>query len=187
MPNSTRQAGYLTATSKPIEGQALRRAIQQWLAGVTGLHGAMVRPRFQKNAPPWPDNEVNWLAFNESNRTPIGNNFQRDTLTLSHVSVEFTIRTYGPEAAGIASDLRDGCQLGNNRDQLRQYGFGFTKISPAVMLGDEDPNGEYRDCWQMTLTLQREEIRDYNLDQFMGASGTIRTDTGTIQPYTVTN
>ncbi|MDW3684903.1 hypothetical protein RA280_24745 [Cupriavidus sp. CV2] len=63
--NDSSTGGYLApaVASPPLEGDALDDVLQALVVGITGLPGAMVRPRWQPTVPKQPEPGVNWCAF----------------------------------------------------------------------------------------------------------------------------
>src|SRR5574340_383319 len=65
MANTSATGGYLSpdASALPLEGDALDALLQGMVVGITGLPGAMVRPRWQSVVPKQPEPTVDWCAI----------------------------------------------------------------------------------------------------------------------------
>jgi hypothetical protein len=69
-PNSA-SGGYLVPVSPlPLDDEELGRRLSNVVAGVTGIPGNLVRPRWQKNPPPIPDEGVDWVAVGVTSYRP---------------------------------------------------------------------------------------------------------------------
>lgn len=71
MANDSSTGGYLAPVDAqpPPEDAALDAIFQQLVAGVTGLPGSMVRPRWQPVIPRQPEPNINWCALGISDQT----------------------------------------------------------------------------------------------------------------------
>lgn len=178
MPNNTTATGgVLVPSTGPTEGQDFKRFIQSVLVSVSGLPGQMVRPSHQKNPPPRPDVDVDWLAFWITHRRPDANPFTQQNedgsaLLIRHEDVEIQLTAYGPNCQRTLGLIRDSLNLSQNRDQLRSVDMGVG--------GFEDINSipeKVNECWyeraDMTMTLRREIKRTYPVLHFVSAYGTI--------------
>lgn len=182
MANSSMSGGYLTEVKAPIEGKELQRFIQQFLMGVSGLPGSLVRPAYQQEPAAWPDVDTDWLAFWEKDRTTTGyvtEIIAQEVIkphkhkTVSHVEMSIQLAAYGPMAASIISRIRDGIQLSQNRDVLHTKGFAVVNLQSLGFIGDQTPDNEYLNRWDGVLTLRREEVREFDISTFLGADGII--------------
>lgn len=135
--------GYLLPSSGPLEGQALLRFIQQWVVGITGLDGTLVRPRWQPEPPNIPTAGEAWAAvgialrpadsYAYASSRPDGSWLvQRHELL--HVLASFYDLGYGGLADEYASRLREGAQVPQNLEPLlaAQMGLGWTGDLTAV-------------------------------------------------------
>lgn len=71
MANDSSTGGYLAPVDAqpPPEDAALDAIFQQLVAGISGLPGAMVRPRWQPTVPKQPEANINWCAIGVSDQT----------------------------------------------------------------------------------------------------------------------
>jgi hypothetical protein len=103
------------------------------LAGLTGLRGDLIRPRWQPLPPNQPPAGTNWAAVGVMERMPLDYTFEKfvtdpssdsDTFTLQRQErLEVMASFYGPSAGGYAQIVRDGIYLSQNREALALYAF----------------------------------------------------------------
>lgn len=176
MPNTSATGGYLVPTTGPLEDQALRRFVQAMLVGLVALAGDKVRPSRQKNPPPMPDVDTDWLAFWITNQKPDANPYHEqhaDHATLiRHEEFDIMCSFYGPNCMGNAGKLRDGLYLSQNRESLFLASMGLVGFSDTTHV-PELVNDRWFDRADITLTLRREIKRDYPILHFVAAYGTI--------------
>lgn len=186
MPNTSATGGYLTQTSASLEGQALRRFLQSVIVGVTGISASLVRPSWQENPPPIPAIDVDWCGFGIVAQRPEKGAYHEqlnDSATLlRHEQMEIMCAFYGPNCISYAGILRDGIELvAQNREQLFLNGmdvFGFSDVTHAPEL----VNDRYFDRADITMTINREVRRNYNIMHFVGANGSVIADDAASQP-----
>lgn len=141
MPNDSSTGGPLSpaVAPAPLEGQGLNRFIQQWIVGITGLAGNMVRPRWQPEPPDVPDAGDAWAAIGITARAadtfpailhdPTGDgadDLQRHE-TLAVLASFYDLGTNGL-ADLYASLLRDGLAIPQNSEPLASAGFGLVDV-----------------------------------------------------------
>ena len=183
----TSATGGVLTTTLPDE-VALRRFIQGLIAGVTGLPGAMVRPRWQRSPVRMPDFDENWCAFAIGARTPDANSYHEQSTDLTakvlrHETLTIPCSFYGPAGASYAELLRDGLELSQNREVLLIAAMGFVECSPTLHL-PELHNQEWYERYDLELFLRREIGKQYDILCFTGAIGAIITETLTL-PFEV--
>lgn len=178
MPNSSATGGYLTQTSSSIDGQALRRFLQSVIVGVTGLNAALVRPMWQQNPPPIPSIDVDWCGFAIMTQRPEKGAFHEQldaggATLLRHEELDLLCAFYGPNCLVNAGLLRDGLELiAQNREQLFLAGMGVNGFSD-ITHAPELVNDRFFDRADITMTIQREIRRSYDILHFVGASGNV--------------
>jgi hypothetical protein len=71
MANDSSTGGYLAPVDAqpPPEDAALDAIFQTMVAGITGIPGSLVRPRWQPVVPKQPEANVNWCALSVSSQT----------------------------------------------------------------------------------------------------------------------
>ncbi len=178
MPNSSATGGYLTQTSSSIDGQALRRFLQSVIVGVTGLNATLVRPMWQQNPPPIPSIDVDWCGFAIMTQRPEKGAFHEQldaggATLLRHEELDLLCAFYGPNCLVNAGLLRDGLELiAQNREQLFLAGMGVNGFSD-IPHAPELVNDRFFDRADITMTIQREIRRSYDILHFVGASGNV--------------
>jgi hypothetical protein len=178
MPNSSATGGYLTQTSSSIDGQALRRFLQSVIVGVTGLNATLVRPMWQQNPPPIPSIDVDWCGFAIMTQRPEKGAFHEQldaggATLLRHEELDLLCAFYGPNCLVNAGLLRDGLELiAQNREQLFLAGMGVNGFSD-ITHAPELVNDQFFDRADITMTIQREIRRSYDILHFVGASGNV--------------
>jgi len=186
MPNSSATGGFLQQTGASIDGVDLKQFLQQLIVNVTGLAGNLVRPLWQPNPPNIPGIEVDWCAFGIQNQIPDANSYHKQldeggAQLLRHEELEVYCVFYGPDAKINAGKLRDGLEIGQNREILLLNGIGLkgfsnTKTFPELI------NNRYFERSDITMTLRREIRRDYDILHFLSADGTVYADDAASQP-----
>lgn len=183
MSNTSATGGYLLPTSTvPLPGTlTLDQFIQTVLVGLTNLNGNLVRPKFQKDQPKWPDNHVNWLSFRVMLERPdtysyVGMDANGNTTQKRNEDVSVQCSFYGPDALAYTGLVRDGLQLQQNLDVLRASNFGF-KETGVINLVPDLINEQWVQKFEMELVFRREVVRSYAILSVTTASGTITTDT----------
>lgn len=188
MPNTSATGGYLPQTSATqTESQALRRFIQTVIVGITALAPEYVRQNWQPNPPPMPAIDVNWCGFGIIKQTGDDNAYHDqlyeevdEEITESadlvrHETLDILCSFYGSGCLDYAGRLRDGFQIGQNREQLFLVGMGFVGASNIIHV-PELVNDRFFDRADVTITLRREIKRNYPILSFVAASGIVYAD-----------
>lgn len=169
MPNTSATGGYLTPTTvSPAYDLPLDVQVQGMVAGITGLAGNLVRPRWQPRPPAQPSASTNWCAVGI---TEIGAAYGHHQ---SHVStgegydeseayedLELLASLYGPGSAGLATLLRDGLWVAQNREAMQAVGLRLRDVGRRVTLLGELVNQEYIRRADVTVSLSRVVTRRY--------------------------
>lgn len=148
----------------PLYLQSFEDFIQQVMVGITGLPGAMVRPRWQPEAPNMPDAGTDWMAYgiqttDTDNYPAVVHVDGVDTLYRDE-TFELMASFYGTRDEYYAKTLRDGFQIQTNLDTLREAGVAFVEsgtITRAPSLVKE----RWLDKQDITLTFRRRTSRSY--------------------------
>lgn len=165
--------------------------IQQLLVALSTFDGSLVRPEWQKEPGKRPDIDTNWLAFGFGSAladfnayvTAGSNAEQPPTPSLQRNElVQINVSVYGPNAYDNIGMIRDGFQLTQNLQSLRQANIGFAYDNPATHTPDFF-NERWYDRWRMEIFVRRSIERVYPLLSFVSASGTIYTQTATEENY----
>jgi hypothetical protein len=190
--NDSSTGGYLIPSgSAPLEGQALLDFLQGVIVGITGLAGNMVRPYFQSEPPNVPDAGTAWCAFRigerPSDRFPYvrhnpddADGQGSDTLQRQealHVHCSFYDLGSGGLADGLASLLRDGFSIAQNREvlTLNNMGLAYTgELTPVPV--------PVKDRWlyrvDIEVVIRRQINRTYSVLSVLSAQGTLVSSDG---------
>lgn len=196
MPNTSATGGILLPENapKPLEGKELLRFFQQWVVGITGLSGTMVRPRWQTEPANIPDSGQAWAAIGivtrpsdtfaveEHDGDGEGKNILR-----RHEEIHLLCSFYDTGSLGLAdsyaAQLRDGVSIAQNREILTLNGMGLvstTELVTAPVL--------IKTRWQnrvdLTVIVRREIVREYPVLNILSAEGELHTD-GFSEPFIV--
>lgn len=178
MPNTSATGGYLTQTSGPSEGLALRRFIGSVLSGISGIPNTLVRPIWQQDPPPVPEIDTTWLAFGIAGRRADNAPHQfekadgsKSTMT-RHEELDINLLCYGPDCLQKVGELRDGFELSQNTESLFLAGMAFVRMSDAIH-APELINQRFFDRADATLVIRREIRREYSILNFVAAYGAI--------------
>lgn len=182
--------GYLAPSSdSPAEDDALARQLQAMVVGITGLPGAMVRPRWQPTPPAQPAITVDWAAIGVTRQRPVDHigaivhrsdadgGLGADELQ-RHEEIELLASFYGPNAQGFASRLRDGLSIGQNREALAAQDIAFVACGEIVH-APELVQTRWRRRADLAVTLRRQITRVYPVRNLTAAEGTIASETAT--------
>ncbi|MCX5495372.1 hypothetical protein OSH11_11690 [Kaistia dalseonensis] len=170
------------------------------MAGITGLPGDLVRPRWQPIPPQQPAADMTWAAVGIVRATPDANasimhipsdaggdgadHMQR------HETIEALASFYGPSASANAARLRDGLALPQNRDMIRtattdagvDIGMSFIECGTVISVPDLVNQTWLRRC-DLPLVFRRRVDRVYPVLNLLSAEGTIEADSGHMQSW----
>lgn len=164
--------------------------IQQLLVGLSTFDGKLVRPDWQKEPAKRPDIDTNWAAFGFGNAladfnayVTAGDNVEEPAPSLQRNElVQINLSVYGPEAYNNIGLIRDGFQLSQNLQSLRQANIGYAYDNPAIHVPDFF-NERWYDRWRMEIFVRRSITRVYPILSFVSASGVIYTQTANEPNY----
>lgn len=193
MANDSTVAGPLAPIAggpAPLEGAALNDFLQGFIAGLTGLDGTLVRPRWQAEPPNIPPAATAWAAVGVNVRPgdtfayiehdgayvdPVSGVSGRD-IVHQHETLDLLCSFYDlgtdSQADNLASILRQGLQLDQNLELLGLNSFGL------VACGDPLPVPTiFKTRWlyrvDMPIELRREITRAYAVRNLAGAGATV--------------
>ncbi|ALD93470.1 hypothetical protein CR3_4288 [Cupriavidus gilardii CR3] len=188
MANDSSTGGYLSpaVASPPLEDDALDDLLHDLVAGVTGLPGSLVRPRWQPTVPKQPEPSVNWCAIGVTVQTndaspaikhdPTGDGsdvYQR------HQDIELLCTFYGPAAKGYAQMLVDGLAIPQNSEQLGLNDMKFVSAG-TIRAAPDLVNQQWVRRYDVTVALRRKITRTYPVLNLLSAQ--VKTETDSVPP-----
>lgn len=184
MPNTSASGGYLSplVVSPPTEDIDLDAQFQAAVAGITGLEGQYVRPRWQSSLPKQPAAGVNWCAIGVSVVTPddspyishIGAGEGADNY-VRHEQIELACTFYGVNSQRYAATLRDGIAMPTNMSYLHLVGLYFIECSPVIS-APELFNQQWIKRYDMTISFRRQVKRTYGVLNILSADPILVSD-----------
>lgn len=182
MSNTSATGGYLESTD--IVGQAdVEDALQAAVAGITGLPGNLVRPRWQPEPPRQPKAEVTWCAIGAleyAATSHVRHDSEGDgyDVIVTHADVSAMASFYGPDADGAAFRLRDGLLVAQNRAALRKQGLAVVEIG-TVSRRPEPSGTRWLERLDVPLVFRWGTERRVPVLNILKSSGTMEADAGT--------
>jgi len=163
MPNTSATGGYLALTSvAPLS--IIEDALHDLIAGITGLCGSLVRPRWQPEPPRLPKPGETWCAFGIMDQTASfpelrhqGAGDGRDEI-ITQARLTVLTSFYGPEGDDAVLLLRDGLHVAQNRAALRAHGLAFESAGEVSRL-PELVGTRWLSRTDMTIFFRRETRR----------------------------
>jgi hypothetical protein len=182
MPNTSATGGYIAGTGTVVEDLALDAIFQAAVVGITGLPGAMVRPRWQVVVPKQPEPNVNWCAIgitaSDTTDYPVeqhvgtGNgsdDFQK------WEELDLLASFYGPNAANFASLLRDGLYVSQNREVLQANSIDLIEVGKRTTAPDL-VNQQWIRRFDLPIRLRRKVERTFPVLNILTAPTSVVTD-----------
>lgn len=183
---SSAYPGYLLPTTpSPLDDEQLGRRLSNLIAGVTGLPGAMVRPRWQADAPPIPPPETDWAAVGVTTYPTRGG-----VPYLQHVSdddghdvvhdpsdLEALVTFYGPGCAGLARLVTTALWVGQSWEQLTPLGISLRDVGEVRVTAEKVNERFYRRA-DFVLQLTQSVTRDYAILNVLRADGEVHAQHG---------
>lgn len=194
MVNDSSTGGYLipTAISPPLEDSALDAIFQQMIVGITGLPGAMVRPRWQQTVPKQPETTVNWCALGVTVQIPddgpaIVHNPTRDgsDTYIRHEQIDVLASFYGPNAKQYAQQLADGLAIPQNLEQLKANDMNSVETG-EIRAAPDLVNQQWIRRYDLALVFRRKITRTYSVLNILTAEATIQASTPLTSTVNVT-
>lgn len=161
--------GYITPSGGSAYDQELEDIFQAFIVGVTALPGVMVRPRFQKDPPPFPAIGENWCAFAVKSIIPDDGPYfdQKDETmdSIRHEELTLFLSFYGEHGQSIANVLKDGLGIPQNIAQLREYKIKYVGCDEIITAPDF-LNQQYVHRYDLVATFRRKTKRTYAVKTF---------------------
>jgi hypothetical protein len=192
MANTSATGGYLAPTAPvPPDDDALDDLLQALVAGVSGLPGNLVRPRWQPTVPKQPEPSVNWCALGVTEQeNDAGPAIQHDPAAEGHddyqrhQDIRLLCTFYGPAAKGYAQRLADGLSIPQNREQLRLNDMAFVSAG-EIRAAPDFVNQQWVRRYDVTVLLRRKITRTYPVLNLLSAQ--VSTETDSVPPMASTN
>ena len=149
--------GWLRPAFGPDEA-ALEDALHDMVCGLTGLHGSLVRPRWQPKPLPVPAPEVDWCALGIVSQSAEGGIAWHEKGS-TRLEVQETLAVmfsfYGPNARRLARSLRDGLWVEQNRAVLREgANLALVRVG-EITSAPELANGRWLKREDISITFTR--------------------------------
>ncbi|UCL89316.1 LIC_12616 family protein [Pseudomonas sp. HS-18] len=182
MANTSASGGYLTPAGTPTPADdALEDILQPMVAGITGLPGKMVRPRWQPGNPKQPEPSVDWCAIGVMHTKQDANpaiehdsagdgadQYQR------HQDVILLATFYGPNAQAYGQLLSDGMYVPQNSEALRAQNLAFVEAGDLIAAPDL-LNQQWVRRYDLRIRLRRKIERTYPVLNILSADTTVIT------------
>lgn len=193
MPNDSSTGGYLSPTSsRPVEDDAFEDFVGNIVAGITGLSRSLVRPRWQPKPPPHPPIETDWCAIGI---TTIASDYGapkvhrpaddgHDELQ-RHDTADLLASFYGPRGYSLASLLRDGLMIPQNREAMRAAGINLLDCT-RMRTASDLMNERFVRRVDLEISLRRAFVRTYPILSVL-TFGAVMQANEDDQPFTVEN
>lgn len=166
----------------PLAAIELYRFIQYVVAGISGLAGTQVLPRWQPEPANLPDGD--WAALGLNRRTAASGPYM-DHSGLGydryqrHETIECLVSFYGDYADTYAGVLRDGLYIPQNNEIFFLAGFGMVRADDVIALPSlVKQRWLYRA--DVSFSLMREIRRTYPVLDLAQVFITLRTNSGFI-------
>jgi hypothetical protein len=189
MANDSSTGGFLLpdgAITAPLEDETLDDFLHDIVAGVTGLGGTLVRPRWQPEPAAIPSFGTDWLAFGIVSRRAdsfaveihdgSGANGAGVDILIRHEELDLLCSFYGPNCQGYGSLLRDGICVAQNREALFLAGMGLISVGDLTRAPELIKNRWVPRC-DLTMRLRREIRREYAVLNLRTAALSVAADT----------
>jgi len=173
----------------PLEGLALNNFLQGWIVGITGLAGAMVRPRWQPEPANIPTEGTAWAAIGVQVRPadtfPVvlhnasANSGNGQDEVHQHENLEILVSFYdlgtNGQADSYAAILRQGVAVDQNLELLTDNGMGLIACGEPIPLPSLL---KQRWLYRVDLAIQvkREIIRAYPVLNLVTATATLEAE-----------
>lgn len=186
MANTSATAGYLVPTSPDIiDGDSLVDTITDAVAGITGLDGALVRPKWQPKGPKRPAATVDFCEVGITDdkpdagpviaHDPNANGGDGQDTYLRQYELVALASFYGPNAQKYARLLADGLGMPQNLETLKQNSLTFVAAGTLRAL-PESINMVWVTRYDLMLYFRRSVSRAYAILTIETAGVELHTD-----------
>jgi hypothetical protein len=181
MPNDSSTGGPLQPIA-PIAKFALRRLLGSYIVELSGIAPELVRPMWQRNPPPMPSADVNWISFGIENFKTEFSGFQ-DQFSLLQLrlitqsSFDVSIICYGEDSIESSRLIRDNIEIGQNREFLFKNNMAIADVSDIVHV-PEFINNEFYDRSDFTIKFRGVRESVYDIKTFTSTQTSIISQRG---------
>lgn len=192
MTDSTTGGFLAPLTPAPAEDIDLSALLQPVIVGITGLSDALVVIKGQPIPPAQPDRPITWCAHGVmAVDAPPNIDIVHDGQAVGGLGqsrhfrqeeIEVLVSFYGPAARSTASLLRDGLEVGQNREALEASGFVYVRPERITGLADFE-NKQFVRRADFVFRLRRMIGRTYAIRNVVQLAGTLLGD-GAESPVT---
>lgn len=170
--NTSATGGYILPDGGAVPNdQDLEDIFQDFIKGVTGLAGKMVRPRFQENPPPVPAVGVDWVAFGiRTQRPDDGPYFEQhdeNATSIRHEIIDIALSFYGNRSQHFAKLFVDSTAIPQNINQLKPHKIRFVGVG-EVLTAPDLINEQYVHRFDVNAIFRRKTERTYAIQSFLG-------------------
>lgn len=190
--NTSATGGYLvpSSTNSNLDDLLFSEFLQPIIVGITGLPGAMVRPRWQAEEPNIPDFGTDWAAIGTTARRADTNP------AIAHVStggvgtsgvgsdnvyrceeLDILVSFYGPNCEANSDLLIMGFGVSQNREQMLLQGYGFVSCGDPIITADI-LNERWTRRVDVPFQVRRAVVYNYPVLDILSAAGTVVNDEG---------
>lgn len=171
---------YGAGAPAPNEDDPLDDFFQSLVAGLTGIQGQFVRPRFQTEPPALPPVGTNWAAVGvmPDSATDFAPYVRHENVgdgqdrLIRHEVFKVLCSFYGPNAKANGDLLRDSLAIGQNREPLVLAQMALADLS-SVTRAPSLEKGRMLNRWDMTLTIRRRIERTFAVRNIEAVDATV--------------
>lgn len=171
MANTSATGGYLTGAETSFDPNHF---FHDLIMNLTGIDKTLVRPRWQPNPPTMPSSNTNWCAFGVSELAGDDSAYLNKNTTATaklerHEFYSVLCSFYGSNARDNARKMRDGLEIGQNREAMYLSNVGYKNCS-SLTHAPENINDVWFDRYDITFEFARQSIKTYNIEDIAHAS-----------------
>ena len=172
----TLHAAYLDSViNNNLQGDQLANFFHNWIQGIVGLPGQLIRPFWQAEPPNLPGAGINWMAFGIQSK--VGDTFAVETPNsdtdlgsiVRHEVLNLITSFYGPDADSYASMLREGMSVTQNREPLDLFSMGLISCGQIVAMPEL-----LKEKWvyraDLKFSIKRRILINYNIPTILTAA-----------------
>jgi hypothetical protein len=176
--------GFLVPVT-PIEtAEAFEDVLHDFIAGLTGLPGDMVRPKWQGKSSGQPATGVDWCAFGiqEEGGDTIGGERhfgegEGHNVASAHEPFSVLVSFYGRNSRAAARKLRLGLAVAQNREYLYRHELAFVEAGPNTHV-PEIAGELWMDRWDIRLVFRRRVAAKYAILNIVKANVALKAENG---------